>query len=160
MADRATTGVAEQAVTALGVIRARYPGLPSALQRVAEQIMLNPSAASRTTIVELAERSGTSPSTVTRFCRVAGFAGYAELRLALAGETGWVGWALPPSDPFERVLGEIMAADTPAMRDTALRLGLAEASRPDALSARHPQLVVLDLLMVGVAQRTSQPITH
>jgi DNA-binding MurR/RpiR family transcriptional regulator len=28
--------------------------------------------------------------------------------------------------------------------------------RPDALSARHPQLVVLDLLYVAVAQRTHQ----
>ena len=26
--------------------------------------------------------------------------------------------------------------------------------RPDALSARHPQLVVLDLLYIAVAQRT------
>jgi DNA-binding MurR/RpiR family transcriptional regulator len=28
--------------------------------------------------------------------------------------------------------------------------------RPDALSARHPQLVVLDLLYVAVAQRTHE----
>src|ERR1700749_669469 len=78
-------------------VRTLLPEFTGALQRVAEQVLADPAAASRATIVELAERSGTSPATVTRFCRALGFEGYADLRLAIAGETGRAarsaGWA-------------------------------------------------------------------
>src|SRR5690349_22194624 len=69
-------------------IRSRLTEFTGALQRVAEQVLTDPAAAARATIVELAERSGTSPATVTRFCRALGFDGYADLRLSIAGETG------------------------------------------------------------------------
>ena len=58
-----------------------------------------PAAAARSTIVELAERSGTSPATVTRFCRALGFVGYADLRLAIAGETAKVAVSPTPLAP-------------------------------------------------------------
>lgn len=102
--------------------------------------MLNdPTAAARATIVELAERSGTSPATVTRFCRALGFDGYADLRLGIAGETGraarsagWtvdIGREIQTTDPLDRVHGQIMAADTMAMRDTAGLLDLGDVAR-------------------------------
>src|SRR5215207_1286478 len=69
-------------------VRTLLPEFTGALQRVAEQVLADPAAASRATIVELAERSGTSPATVTRFCRALGFDGYADLRLGIASETG------------------------------------------------------------------------
>src|SRR2546430_10277124 len=79
-------------------VRAMLPEFSGELQRVAEQVLNDPAAAARATIVELAERSGTSPATVTRFCRALGFEGYADLRLGIAGETGRAaraaGWAV------------------------------------------------------------------
>src|SRR5436853_7655323 len=69
-------------------VRARLPEFTAALCRVAEQVLADPAGAARATIVELAERSGTSPATVTRFCRALGFDGYADLRLSIAAETG------------------------------------------------------------------------
>ena len=69
-------------------VRSLLPEFTGALRRVAEQVLTDPAAASRATIVELAERSGTSPATVTRFCRALGFDGYADLRLGIAAETG------------------------------------------------------------------------
>src|SRR5436189_1673049 len=111
-------------------VRARLPEFTGALQRVAEQVLDDPAGAARATIVELAERSGTSPATVTRFCRALGFAGYADLRLAIAGEAGWAvdgidaGREIGPGDPLGTVLQQIMADDTGAMRDTACRLDL------------------------------------
>src|SRR5260370_41387637 len=69
-------------------VRSRLPEFTGALQRVAEQVLSDPAAAARATIVELAERSGTSPATVTRFCRALGFEGYADLRLGIASEPG------------------------------------------------------------------------
>lgn len=119
-------------------VRTQLPEFTGALQRVAEQVLADPAAASRATIVELAERSGTSPATVTRFCRALGFDGYADLRLGIAAETGrarlagWtvdIGREIQPNDPLERVLGQIMAADTRAMHDTASLLDLAEVDR-------------------------------
>lgn len=119
-------------------VRSRLPEFTGALQRVAEQVLADPAAASRATIVELAERSGTSPATVTRFCRALGFDGYADLRLGIAAETGrarsagWtydIGREIQPTDPLDRVLGQIMAADTRAMNDTAALLDLAEVER-------------------------------
>src|ERR1044071_8878607 len=69
-------------------VRTLLPEFTGALQRVAEQVLTDPAAASRATIVELAERSGTSPATVTRFCRALGFDGYADLRIGIAAEAG------------------------------------------------------------------------
>src|SRR5262245_58865793 len=72
----------------LARVRAKLPEFTGALQRVAEHILSDPAGAARATIVELAERSGTSPATITRFCRAMDFEGYADLRLGIAAETG------------------------------------------------------------------------
>jgi hypothetical protein len=130
-------------------VRSLLPEFTGALRRVAEQVLTDPAAASRATIVELAERSGTSPATVTRFCRALGFDGYADLRLGIAAETGrarlagWtvdIGREIQPNDPLERVLGQIMAADTRAMHDTAALLDLAEVERAAVAIAAAPRV--------------------
>jgi DNA-binding MurR/RpiR family transcriptional regulator len=123
----------------LARLRARLPEFTGALQRVAEHVLVDPAATARAGIVELAERSGTSPATVTRFCRALGFDGYADLRLGIAGDTGRLarsaGWSvdigreIQPADPLERVLGQVMNSDTRAMHDTAARLDLADVQR-------------------------------
>jgi DNA-binding MurR/RpiR family transcriptional regulator len=154
-ASAAETAVAEASLsapalaTADGVlvrVRARLPEFTGALQRVAEQVLTDPAGAARATIVELAERSGTSPATVTRFCRALGFEGYADLRLGIASETGraarsagWtvdIGREIQPTDPLERVLNQIMAADSRALQDTAALLDLQAVERAaDAIAA-------------------------
>jgi DNA-binding MurR/RpiR family transcriptional regulator len=127
-------------------VRSRLPEFTGALQRVAEQVLTDPAGAARATIVELAERSGTSPATVTRFCRALGFEGYADLRLGIASETGraarQAGWSvdigreIQPDDSLERVLHQIMAADTRALRDTSSLLDLRAVERAaDAMAA-------------------------
>src|SRR5262245_4423212 len=123
----------------LARVRGSLPEFSGALRRVAEWILTDPAGAARSTIVELAEKSETSPATITRFCRALGFEGYAELRLAIASETGpaartggWVvdiGREIQPADPLERVLSQVMAADTRAMHDTASLLDLGEVER-------------------------------
>jgi DNA-binding MurR/RpiR family transcriptional regulator len=130
----------------LARVRARLPEFTGALQRVADLVLTDPASAARSTIVELAERSGTSPATVTRFCRALGFEGYSDLRLGIAAETGWAaragGWTddigreIQPTDPLERVLGQVMAADTRAMNDTAALIDLREVEKAaDAIAA-------------------------
>jgi DNA-binding MurR/RpiR family transcriptional regulator len=149
----------------LARVRSQLPEFTGALQRVAERVLADPAAAARATIVELAERSGTSPATVTRFCRALGFEGYAELRLGIAGETGraaraagWsvdIGREIQPTDPLDRVLGQVMAADTRAMQETVALLDLAQvgiaadaiavASRTDIYGAGGSALVGAEL---------------
>src|SRR5690242_11376636 len=134
------------ASSVLARVRAALPELTGALQRVASMVLNDPVGAARATIVELAERSGTSPATVTRFCRALGFEGYAEVRLGIAAETGSAarsaGWStdegrdIQPGDPLDRVLHQIMAADTRAMHDTASLLDLRSIEKAAQVIAR------------------------
>jgi DNA-binding MurR/RpiR family transcriptional regulator len=141
--DDAGTAAAQ---SVLGRVRALLSDSSGALRRVATQVLADPAGAARATIVELAGRSGTSPATVTRFCRALGFKGYAALRLGIAGETGRAarpaGWAadigreIQPTDPLERVLGQVMAADTRALHETAAVLDMGAVGRvADAIAA-------------------------
>ncbi|HEX6339411.1 MAG TPA: MurR/RpiR family transcriptional regulator [Jiangellaceae bacterium] len=120
-------------------IRSVLPELPAALQRVGEQVLSAPAVVARATILETAERSGTSAATVTRFCRALGLPGYSDLRLAMAEETGrssavagWeidIGREIMPSDSLERVLNMITTADIRAIQETAAGLDLAEVDK-------------------------------
>jgi DNA-binding MurR/RpiR family transcriptional regulator len=58
--------------------------LSGAHRRAADFVLHNPLETATMTIEGLAERSGTSTATVTRFVRVLGFAGYSEFRAALS----------------------------------------------------------------------------
>lgn len=120
-------------------IRAMLPQMPAALQRVGEQVLAAPAVVARATILETAERSGTSAATVTRFCRALGLPGYAELRLATAEETGrsaavagWdidIGREILPADSLDRVINLIATADIRAIQETVAQLDLAEVER-------------------------------
>ncbi|WBQ03158.1 MurR/RpiR family transcriptional regulator [Kribbella sp. CA-293567] len=105
--------------------------LQGALRTIADFVLAEPAAASRLTIVELAERTGTSPGTVTRFSRACGLHRYADLRVALAEEAGrsgagrWstdIGRQLHPDDSLDRVVEVLVSANTQALVATAERL--------------------------------------
>ncbi len=125
-------------------MRALLPRLPGKLRGVGEEVLADPTAAARSTIVELAERSDTSPTTVTRFCRALGFDGYADMRLAIATATGRtppggdevdLGREIRPTDPPTEVLGMIAAADSRAISATAAQLDVEVACRAAAAIA-------------------------
>jgi DNA-binding MurR/RpiR family transcriptional regulator len=114
------------------------PTLPDALRRVAEQIVADPHGAAQASIVDLAERAGTSTATITRFCRFFGFRGYAALRVAIAAEVGRAAQArwdsdidreIGPDDPTRRVLEVVAVADVRAIQDTAARMDLDAVDR-------------------------------
>jgi DNA-binding MurR/RpiR family transcriptional regulator len=118
-------------------LRSRLPGLSGALRQVADVILDDPEWASRATIVELGERSGTSSATVTRFCRTLGVGGYTELRVGIATEigraaqAGWevgIGADVLPDDPLDRVMRTLLAVDLRAMQETAAALDLQAVS--------------------------------
>ncbi|WP_344857276.1 MurR/RpiR family transcriptional regulator [Planomonospora alba] len=135
----------------LGRIRAEQPELPEALRRVAELILSSPGEAARSTIIDLAERSGTSTATVTRFCRALGFGGYAELRVALATEQGraaqqtWetdIGQEILPGDGLERVLGVVSGNDIRLIQETAAQLDLATVEKAASAIAQAGRVLL------------------
>ncbi len=141
---------------ALGRIATELSGLPEALRRVGEVILADPAEAARSTIITLAERAGSSPATVTRFCRSFGFTGYAELRVALATETGraaqagWgagVGHEIGPDDPIDAAIEVMAAADTRLIQDTAALLDPGVVGQGRRRHRRRPQGAAL----VGVS---------
>ena len=58
-------------------------------QRVASMPTSDPAAISESSITTVARQCQTSETTVLRFCRAIGLAGYPELRIALARAAQW-----------------------------------------------------------------------
>jgi DNA-binding MurR/RpiR family transcriptional regulator len=108
-------------------IRGLLPALSPAQSLVAREVLRDPAAVASSTIGELAARCGTSLPSVTRFCLALGLAGYAELRLALAAESGrsWergTGTEVGPDDTLADVLRTLLRSDTKALEDTVAQL--------------------------------------
>jgi DNA-binding MurR/RpiR family transcriptional regulator len=124
---------AETSVT----VRARglLPSLSPAEQRVARVVIEEAATAARLTISDLAQRAGSSESTVIRFCRAMSFAGYSELRLTLAAEAGRayeaataddpVGSDISETDDLAQVVRKVAFADARAVEETAGQIDIA-----------------------------------
>lgn len=91
----------------------------------------DPEGVASSTITELAQQCATSETTVIRFCRAIGFAGYPELRITLAAEAGRaqgsaggrvVGSDINPDDSLSDVVEKIAYADARAVEETAAQL--------------------------------------
>ena len=115
-------------------IRALLPTLAPAERRVAECVLADPAAVAHSTIGALARRCSTSETTVLRFCRAIGLAGYPALRLALAAEAGRDGAGdghsravsgdIAADDDLDEVVAKIAYADARAVEETADQLDL------------------------------------
>src|SRR6266568_4590069 len=69
-------------------IRGALTLMPEGMAKVGTLLLEDPSLPLRLSITELAKRAGTSPATVTRFCRAIGYTGYLALRVGAAAEQG------------------------------------------------------------------------
>src|SRR5215475_9308363 len=69
-------------------IRAALPEMPGGMAKVGRLLLQDPSLPLQLSITELAAQAGTSPATVTRFCRAIGYTGYPALRVGAAAEQG------------------------------------------------------------------------
>ncbi|TWP36357.1 MurR/RpiR family transcriptional regulator [Leekyejoonella antrihumi] len=115
-------------------LRSLLSSLQPAERRVAELVIKDPDAAAQLSITDLASGASTSVATVTRFSRRAGFAGYPQLRLALAGAAARervLGASMhqPPTDLDENAtLADVVASITHhevrALQDTAEHVDL------------------------------------
>lgn len=115
-------------------VRGTLPNLRPAEQRVAELVLADPAGVSESSITAVARRCQTSETTVLRFCRAIGLAGYPELRIALARAALWeesghapgapVTGQIDPGDSLADVVAKITHADECAIADTAAALDL------------------------------------
>jgi DNA-binding MurR/RpiR family transcriptional regulator len=120
-------------------IRALLPTMQPSMCRVAEQVPADTGSAATLTITELAVAAGVSEATVIRFCKAIGFAGYPQLRLALATEAGRaqgaaredrdIGSDIGPGDDLSRVVEKIAFADARAVEETGAQLDIAVLKR-------------------------------
>lgn len=70
----------------LNSIRSSYATLSPSQKKIAEYILSDSEIVVHTTIDQLAEKIGTSESTLVRFVRKIGFRGYQQFRISLATE--------------------------------------------------------------------------
>lgn len=140
------------------------PNLRPAEQRVAEAVLADPAAISESSITTVARQCQTSETTVLRFCRAIGLAGYPELRLALARAAQWeengqvgapITGQISANDSLEDVVSKITHADAKSIEDTASSMDIrvlraavdavAQARRVDIYGTAASALVGQDL---------------
>jgi len=126
--------VHKSALSVLINVRRALPSLRPAEQRVAHAVLADPAGISESSITAVARMCDTSETTVLRFCRAIGLAGYSELRIALARaaqfeETDHAGGpplngTISATDGLADVVAKIAHADARAIEDTAASLDL------------------------------------
>lgn len=125
---------AGRAVGVVNRIRTRLPEMSGAMVKIAEFLLEHPHAPLDASIGDLAKQTGTSPATITRFCRQIGYQGYAPFRVSIATEVGrvsardsWkidIGRAFGPDDSPAEVLSTLMNAHTRSLQETAAMMDL------------------------------------
>lgn len=109
-------------------LRGVRPSLSPAEDRVAERVLADPQGTASLTISELAAAASTSETTVLRFCRRLGLAGYPQLRLALAAEAASPRAReapvsdISPDDTLDDVIHKVAYAEACAIEETAEQL--------------------------------------
>ena len=149
----------------LSTVRQTLPRLSSSEARVAQAIIADPSIVVDLTITDLAQRCGTSLSTVARFCQTLGFSGYREFRMEVASaisreaaERDRFGLAdsdINPDDSAAEVVAKIAFHEVLAIEQTAQGLDVEVLDRVvDAIAgAGH-----VDLYGFGASGLTAQDL--
>lgn len=117
----------------LPFLRAHYPALRPAERKVADFILAHAAEVAALTSVELARRAGVSDATVVKCSQHLGFAGFAQLKLALVRElatapAGAFG-EVTPKDSVAEIKDKVFHSNAQALTDTAKVLDPVELER-------------------------------
>lgn len=120
-------------------IQANVSRMSGTMAKLATLLLDEPLAPLEMSITELAARAGTSPATVTRFCRLIGYAGYVPFRVGVAADAGrlradetWrvdIGKAFGPEDSPQEVLRTLLQSHLVALQATSESVVLADVVR-------------------------------
>ncbi len=121
-------------------LRAGYPALSEAEQRVAVAFERDAAALVHLPLTSLAARIGVSEATIIRCCQSIGYRGLRDFKLALAAETlaphRVIHEAILPDDSDAAVVDKVLRSDMQAIADTLAVLDVGAISRAaDALVA-------------------------
>jgi RpiR family transcriptional regulator, carbohydrate utilization regulator len=131
-------------------LRGLYPSLKTALRKVADVILRQPEMAIYASVNEVAAAATVSEATVMRFCRILGFKGFQDFKIALAREM------VIPSPRFHEevggegdddtaAVGKVFRANTLALQDTLEILDIKAMKE-----AAQLLLAARQILVVGV----------
>ncbi|MEJ2069002.1 MAG: MurR/RpiR family transcriptional regulator [Syntrophobacterales bacterium] len=138
-------------------LRGLYPSLKAALRKVADVALARPELAIYASVNEVAAAAGVSEATVMRLCRLLGFRGFQDFKIALAREL---------VTPLQRLHEEVSEGDDPATivhkvfeaNVAALRDTLAVLDMEAMAQAAQDLLAARLILLIGVG--TSGPIVE
>jgi DNA-binding MurR/RpiR family transcriptional regulator len=129
-------------------LRGLYPSLKTALRKVADVILKQPEMAIYASVNEVASVASVSEATVMRFCRILGFKGFQDFKIALAREM-----VITAPRPQEEEAGQdrvavmrkVFQTNVAALQDTLeiLEIGAMQEAARVLLKARQ-------ILVVGV----------
>lgn len=145
-------------------VRRALPNLRPAEQRVAQAVLEDPAGISESSITSVAKLCDTSETTVLRFCRAIGLAGYPELRIALARAAQWEEndqngapqtGPISATDSLSDVVNKITYADARAISDTARALDIPTLEKVvDAIAGARR----LDIYGVGASSLVAEDL--
>jgi DNA-binding MurR/RpiR family transcriptional regulator len=139
--------------------------MPETMAKIAAVLIDDPKAPLSLSITDLAERAGTSAASVTRFCRMIGYGGYAPLRVGIAEDVGrggakaaWIadiGRSFGPDDPPDEIRNALLNTHVLSLQTTAELLDMPTAIRVAGaiVKSRH-----LDVYGVGGSGLTALEI--
>ncbi|NIZ91260.1 MurR/RpiR family transcriptional regulator [Kineococcus rubinsiae] len=145
---------------------AALPSATASLSRVLQAMLDDPGACAQLTVTDLARRAATSEATVVRTARALGFAGYPQLRLALAASAvagtappalGLLTGTLTDADDPAHVVATLAAVEAEAIAATARTLDVAALSAAaDAVAGAR----VVDCCGIGASAVVALDLDH
>ena len=146
-------------------LRQRIPGLRKAERRVAEAVLEHPGLVVESTITQLAAACDTSPASVARMCRAAGFAGYKEFRIAIAAADSREQAArelfkvadaeISPDDSIADLVAKVAYQEARAIEDTARDI---DVNALDAVVSAVRVAPRIDIFGAGSSGLTAQDL--
>ncbi len=133
---------------AFALINFHYSRMLPAEKRIADVLLSHSADISTVSIGELAELSGASKATVTRFCKRLGFEGFRDFRVSAIIDTHKglsPGKKLAPdaSVPLEALVHTVCDSNAGACKDTKLLLSAEALGKAAALIAEAPKVLLL-----------------
>ncbi len=144
-------------------IDAALPSMSETMRKIGRLLLSDPTAPLRMSITELASRAGTSPATVTRFCRVLGYDGYVQFRVEVATDVGRgpmkveIGTAFHPTDGPRDLLRTLVSGHVSSLQATAANVDLDACARVAHAIAHCRQV---DLYGTGGSAVVADEIEH
>uniref|UniRef100_A0A7V6A4M8 MurR/RpiR family transcriptional regulator n=1 Tax=Desulfobacca acetoxidans TaxID=60893 RepID=A0A7V6A4M8_9BACT len=136
-------------------LRGLYPSLKAALRKVADVVLARPELAVYASVNEVAAAAAVSDATVMRFCRLLGFRGFQDFKIALAREMVTplqrLHEEVAEGDDAATIVHKVFQANIAALQDTLAVLNMS-AMEEAARWLRAARFI----LIIGVG--TSGPI--